>query len=186
MRARGWAGEAWLPFGWPAGTISSPAPSEAALKWRRICFGTNPVRTLARVALWSTTILLTFHHFLVPIKVVGASMTPTYRDGSLNLVNRLAYSKRAPSRGDVVVIRDGHELILKRIVAVPGERVTLERGVFYINGVALHDQFTVDPINWDWDPTTLGPDEYFVIGDNRFQSVFGKFQRQAILGKIMF
>lgn len=184
MRAWGCAGEAWLPWGWPAGTNTNPG-TDKALDWRRVCFGTNPRKTVARIAAWTGAILLVFHYLLLPIKIVGASMTPTYRDGSVNIVNRLAYTHGVPRRGDVVVLRDGEDLILKRIVAIPGERVTLERGEFRINGVPLRDQFTA-PVNWDWDPVTLGPDEYFVIGDNRTTSIFGKFPKQAILGKIMF
>ena len=47
-------------------------------------------------------------------------------------------------------------------------------------------KFSLDPIEWDFEPITLGPDEYFVIGDNRAASIFGKFPKHAILGKIVF
>jgi len=77
-------------------------------------------------------------------------------------------------------------LILKRVIAVPGERVTLERGVFFINGQPLRDEFSKWHVNWDVAPVTLGPDEYFVIGDNRSYSMFGKFERRDILGKVVF
>src|SRR5438067_2112383 len=110
MRARGWAGEGWLPVGWPAGHITGPKQTEAAINWRRIVFGPNPSRTLRRVLVWSVCTLILFHYLLVPIKVIGASMTPTYRDGAVNLVNRLAYSRKGPKRGDVVVLHDGEDL----------------------------------------------------------------------------
>jgi signal peptidase I len=187
MRARGWAGEAWLPVGWPAGQhTSSEHADNKALTWRRICFGPDPSRTLRRVLAWSAATLVIFHYLLLPIKVTGTSMTPTYRDGAVNFVNRLAYTHGRPKRGDVVVLHDGEDLILKRIIAVPGERVELERGEFKINGIPLRDTFSVNPVNWDLDPVTLGPDEYFVIGDNRTYSIFGKFPKQAILGRVMF
>lgn len=135
---------------------------------------------------WATGTLITFHYMLVPIKVTGASMTPTYRDGSLNFINRLSYANHAPKRNDVVILRDGEDLILKRVIAMPGERVELQHGSFYINGRALEDQFSNDPVNWDSESLTLGPNEYFVIGDNRSSSIFGKFQRRQIVGKIFF
>jgi signal peptidase I len=186
MRTRGWAGEGWLPVGWPAGHASSSSQTTQTINWRRLVFGPDPSRTLRRVLLWSAATLILFHYLLVPIKVIGASMTPTYRDGAVNLINRLAYSRKAPRRGDVVVLHDGEDMILKRIIALPGETVALEDGQFQINGVPLHDQFSVDPVISDFDPVTLGADEYFVIGDNRTASIFGKFSKNAILGKIVF
>jgi signal peptidase I len=187
MRARGVAGGAeWFPMGWPAGEVSSPDKSGQIARWRRVCFGRNPAWTLRRMFFWAAGTLFLFHYMLLPIKVTGASMTPTYRDGSVNFINRLSYTKSPPKRGDVVVLQDGADLILKRVIAVPGEKVTLEHGVFYINGKPLQDEFSQWRVNWEFDPITLGPNEYFVIGDNRTYSMFGKFNRDHILGKVVF
>jgi signal peptidase I len=139
-----------------------------------------------RVLVWSVLTILSFHFLLVPIKVIGASMTPTYRDGAVNFVNRLAYTRKAPKRGDVVVLHDGDDLILKRIIALPGETIEIDRGRFKINGSPIHDEFSLSRVEADFDPITLGQNEYFVIGDNRAASIFGKFPKQAILGKIVF
>jgi signal peptidase I len=186
MRARGVAGGIeWFPWGWPAGEISSPSNAQIA-RWRRICFGRNPVRTLCRMMVWATATLLLFQHMLVPIKVTGASMTPTYRDGSVNFINRLSYTKHPPMRGDVIVLQDGPDLILKRVIAIPGEHVALQNGVFYINGEPLVDEFSKWRVNWEVESVTLGKDEYYVIGDNRSCSIFGKFDRTKILGKVVF
>jgi signal peptidase I len=186
MRGRGLAAgtRGSFPTGWAAG--ESTSHSQARTAWRRFVFGRNPVRTLRRVIVWATGSLILFHYMLVPIKVTGASMSPTYRDGSVNLINRLSYTRRAPKRGDVVVLNDGEDLILKRVIAVPGETVVLNRGVFYINGRPLVDDFSRERVNWEFDPVTLGANEFFVIGDNRSVSVFGKFRKQAILGKVVF
>jgi len=106
MRARGFAGGAdWFRWGWPAEESTSPENTERS-RWRRLCFGQDPTLTLRRMFFWATGTLILFHYMLVPIKVSGASMTPTYRDGSVNLINRLAYTKHAPMRGDVVVLHD--------------------------------------------------------------------------------
>jgi signal peptidase I len=172
--------------GWPAGHITSPADARDPINWHRLVFGSNPTRTLRRVLVWTSCAVLLFHYLLVPIKVIGASMTPTYRDGAVNLVNRLAYAHASPKRGDVVVLHDGEDLILKRIIAVPGETVSLDRGRIRINGAPFHDPFSVQRIGAYAETVTLGPDEYFVIGDNREASMFGKFPKNAILGKIVF
>src|ERR1044071_6419341 len=143
MRVRGWAGEGLLPVGWPAGHVTSPADTGDPIDWRRLFFGPNPVKTLRRVLVWTVCTLILFHYLLLPIKVIGASMTPTYRDGTVNLVNRLADAHSSPRRGDVVVLHDGEDLILKRIIALPGETVCFQRGRITINGIALHDQFSL-------------------------------------------
>jgi signal peptidase I len=188
MGAQGWAEGASNPFpiGWPAGEVASPPHDQEPAKWRRIVFGRNPTRTLRRLMVWATGTLLTFHYLFVPIKVTGASMTPTYRDGSLKFIKSLSYAKRAPKRNDVVILRDGEDLILKRVIAIPGETVTLDHGTFYINGKPLEDEFSKQPVNWESEQVTLGPNEYFVIGDNRTYSIFGKFDRRQIVGKIFF
>ena len=186
MRAHGWAGEGWLPVGWPAGHVTSQADTRDSINWRHLVFGSNPNRTLRRVLVWTSCAVILFHYLLVPIKVVGASMTPTYRYGAVNLVNRLAYAQASPKRGDVVVLHDGEDLILKRIIAVPGETVSLDRGRISINGVPFHDDFSLHRIGAYAETITLGADEYFVIGDNREASMFGKFPKNAILGKIVF
>lgn len=187
MNIRAWAGEAALPNGWPAEESTSLIDSGTILQLRRICFGKNPRRTFFRVLVWATLTILSFQYMLVPIKVSGASMTPTYRDGSVNFINRLAYAGHSPERGDVVVIQDDdNDLILKRVVGVPGEVVTLYLGVLCVNGKPLKDQFSTHPINWEIEPCKLGANEYFVIGDNRTASIFGKYRRDQILGKIVF
>lgn len=188
MQIRGWAGEATLPHSWPAEEGSTSFIDKGAvLQIRHLMFGRNPRRTLIRVLAWATLTMLSFQYFLVPIKVSGASMSPTYRDGSVNFINRLSYAAAEPKRGDVVVIEDDdNDLILKRVVAVPGEIVTLHYGELCINGQPVHDQFSKHPINWELDPVVLGPNEYFVIGDNRTASIFGKYRRDHILGKIVF
>jgi len=186
MRGGGWTGTDWLPAGWPARSVANPPQTGEPLNWRRIVFGRDPNRTLARVLVWGACTLVFFHFLLVPIKVIGASMTPTYRDGGVNLVNRLAYKRQPPKRGDVVVLHDGEDLILKRIIALPGETIELDRGRFKINGSPLRDEFSLARVEADFDPIKLSQNEYFVIGDNRAASIFGKFPKQAILGKIVF
>ena len=113
-------------------------------------------------------------------------MSPTYQNGSLNLVNRLSYSKRPPHRGDVVALRADGELLLKRIVALPGESVGIHNGLIQIDGRALSDQFSIEKIPWEMTPVRLGGDEFFVIGDNRAASIFCRVHKNHILGKTVF
>ena len=84
-----------------------------------------------------------FRWVLMPIRAEGISMQPTYRSGSLNLVNRLAFASSKPSRGDVVAIRlaGPHVLYVKRIVALPGERFSMSQGQAYVNGAPLSEPY---------------------------------------------
>jgi signal peptidase I len=154
---------------------------------RQFVFGPKPGRTLARVVVWIVLTVTFFHQLLVPIQIIGSSMSPTYRNGSLNMVNRMSYTlHHPPHRGDVIALRAEGEVLLKRIVALPGERVAIQEGAVEINGRRLDDKFSLAFIPWEMDPITLKQDEYFVIGDNRAASVFCKVAKRDILGKIIF
>jgi signal peptidase I len=153
---------------------------------RQLVFGPRPQRTLARVLIWSVLSVLFFHQLLVPIQIIGSSMSPTYSNGSLNLVNRWSYTGRLPNRGDVIAVRADGELLLKRIVALPGEKVAIVNGEIEVNGAALSDEFSRYKVPWEMDSVRLGVNEFFVIGDNRAASVFCKVRKTDILGKTVF
>lgn len=119
-------------------------------------------------------------------------MLPTLRSGSFHLVNRLAFDSSAPSRGDIVGIRFSgpHVLYIKRIVGLPGEQVAIANGVVTIDGRPLDEPYVRQRAPWNVPSTTLGPDEYFLIGDNRGmradQHDFGRAPRSRIVGKVVF
>jgi signal peptidase I len=156
------------------------------LVWRQICFGTNPSRTLVRVSVWAIATTLFFHRLLLPIQIVGSSMAPTYSTGSMNFINKLSYVGHEPTRGDIIALSTTDELLLKRIVGLPGEQVSITRGHIQINGKPLEDKFSKIRIPWETKPIRLRNDEFYVIGDNRENSVFGPVTREQILGKIVF
>jgi signal peptidase I len=166
--------------------IAMPSIQIDTTELRQFVFGPRPHRTLCRVILWSVLTIAFFHNLLVPIQIIGSSMSPTYLNGSLNLVNRLSYTKRPPHRGDVIALRADGELLLKRIVALPGESVGISNGKIQINGHPLADQFSFEKIPWEMEAVHLGKDEFFVIGDNRAASIFCKVPKNDILGKTVF
>ena len=102
------------------------------------------------------------------VVVRGVSMRPLLDEGERVLVDRLAYWLHRPRRGDVVLLRggpgDGPGLLLKRVVGLPGETVTLARDRLHVDGVLLDLGRPVvgsSPGTW-----MLGPDELFVLSDN--------------------
>ena len=74
--------------------------------WLRIALvGRNLKFTLARIIVLSVTCVVVFKFILLPVRIEGVSMLPTYKERSVNLVNRLTYLWHGPQRGDVVGIR---------------------------------------------------------------------------------
>ena len=159
---------------------------------RRIVFGPNPRRTAVRVLVLASISFVTFRWVLIPMRAEGISMLPTYQSGSLNLVNRLAYLNQKPSRGDVVAIKlaGPHVLYVKRIIALPGERISLTEGQVYVNGAPLIEPYVRNRMPWDVPEVTLTPREYFVIGDNRGMRAvdhdFGRVDVSRIVGRVVF
>jgi len=159
---------------------------------KRLIWGRNPRRTLLRAALLAATAFVLFRFLLLPVQVRGQSMWPTYRDRSWNFVNRLAYWGGAPRRGDVVCIRftaGEHILILKRVVGLPGEAVAFRAGRLFINGQPIEEPYVRTPCDWDEPERRLGPDEYYVVGDNRAMPAadhwHGITDRWRIVGKVL-
>ena len=159
---------------------------------RRLVFGRDPRRTAVRILVLASVSLITFRWVLLPIRAEGISMLPTYQSGSLNLVNRLAYSSRTPSRGDVVAIRlaGPHLVYVKRIIALPGERLSIAKGQVHVDGVPILEPYVKNRRPWDVPEVTLTPREYFVIGDNRGMRAadhdFGRVDVSRIIGKVVF
>ena len=119
-------------------------------------------------------------------------MEPTYHDSSLKLVNRMVYQLRTPQRGDVVAIRLAGPgvLYVKRIIALPTERVSIIEGIVEVNGAPLAEPYVQKRSAWNYPEVTVGAREYFVIGDNRGMKMgdhdFGRVDARRILGMLLF
>jgi signal peptidase I len=154
-------------------------------------FGRNPKVTLLRCVALVITCLVTFKFVLLPIRVSGASMLPTYKENGINFVNRLAYRFHPPRRGDVVAIRlaGEHVMYMKRILALPGETIAFHEGRAFINGRLFSEPYVKLACAWEHPAETVGPDEYFVVGDNRSMDwsdhIKGMATRERIVGKVL-
>jgi signal peptidase I len=133
-----------------------------------------------------------------PILVQGISMQPTYRDGQRRFLNKLAYRSAQPQRGDVIGIREAGKqvLLLKRVIALPGERLRIVQGTVLINGEPLEEPYLLPPTNgvqnparWNIEEVRLQEDELYVIGDNRSMRqgdhYFGIVNENRIVGRLM-
>jgi signal peptidase I len=156
---------------------------------------------LLRLALWAVLCVVVFKLLLLHIRVDGISMLPTCADQSTYWVSRIAYLRHEPQRGDVVAIRlfkpdnsirrlePPHIMLLKRIIGLPGETVAFVKGHVLINGDILDEPYEKSGFNWNSAPVTLGPNQYYVVGDNRSMPpedhVHGAYDRNQIVGKAL-
>ncbi|HVU07735.1 MAG TPA: signal peptidase I [Verrucomicrobiae bacterium] len=170
-------------------TTTNPPPKR---NWfRLIVFGRSPRRTMLRIVILVVVCFFVFKFMLIPIRVTGISMSPTYKDDSVNFVNRFAYWWHEPQRGDVVGIQFAgpHLMLLKRIVGLPGETISFENGRVMINSQPLAESYEKGSCNWNMPAEKIGADEYYVVGDNREmpQSLHmqGRVERWRILGKAL-
>jgi len=158
---------------------------------RRITIGRNPRVTLVRAVILAVLTIIIFKTAVLPVRVTGISMLPSYKDGRVNFINRLAYRKRNPQRGDVVGVRFAGPsiMLLKRVVGLPGERIGFSSGHVTVNGKSLDEPYPLLPSNWEREPVELAPDEFFVVGDNRTMPMkdhtFGIAKRERIMGKLL-
>ena len=173
-------------------TSTNTSSSDTPPLWLRIILGRNPKLTLVRLIVLILGSYVLFKVVLAPIRVTGISMQPTYKDGAINFVNKLAYKSASPKRGDVVGVRASDQLqvlYLKRIIGLPGEKISIRNGTVYINGERLNEPYLKDSKPWNIASTEMGPDEFIVIGDNRSMDqenhTFGKIGRQEIVGRIL-
>lgn len=119
--------------------------------------------------------------------VHGKSMEPAMCDGSIGV---LAMWHNEYKRGDVVVVRLHTEtLIVKRIIGTPGDHVLIDNGVVWVNDERITEEYVKYNSLLESVDARLGDDEYFVMGDNRSDSLdsryFGAVQRDDVLGKFM-
>ena len=172
------------------GTTADAAPAPSGLN--RVLFGRNPKRTLVRVVILVAVCCLVRGFVLLPVKVEGPSMMPTYQDRAVHVINRLAYLFHEPQRGDVVAIRmlaGEHVMYLKRIVGLPGETVAFHQGWLYINGQPVAEPYVRLRGDWEHADEPVGPDQYYVVGDNRDMEWErhdkGRPTRDLIVGKLI-
>jgi signal peptidase I len=137
------------------------------------------------VSLWYASFAVSYvaNHrvFFVP----SASMSPAIAPGDRITVDRGAGS---PGRGEVWAFSmpDGTTLV-KRIIGLPGETVEVSGGRVLIDGKPISEPYLTTPMNYAMPPVSLGPDEYFVLGDNRNASndshIWGPIGKSRFLGR---
>ena len=132
------------------------------------------------------------------VTVVGPSMSPTLKDEEIVIVNKLIYNLDDVKRYDIIaysLIEEDGYFDIKRVVGMPGEKVTIKDGYVYINDKQLQNSPFNEKIitaGLASETITLGDGEYFVLGDNinnsedsRYSNV-GNISEVEILGKVSY
>ncbi len=148
-------------------------------------------RELLQVIAPALILAFVVHLFLAQATVVyGQSMEPNLVQFQRLIIDKISYRFQAPQRNDIVVLDlpGIEEMLVKRIVGLPGEVVALKDCQVWIDGQPLAEPFAHDLAFQEMAPIQLGPMEYFVLGDNRGNSndsrSFGPISRKLIVGRV--
>ncbi len=145
-------------------------------------------------------IVLLLHFFVFNLSTVrGHSMEPTLQSKEWLFINKIGYILGAPKRGDIVILRDPSaskddpKLLVKRIVAVSGDKLEIVNKRLFVNGKAVQEAYTNAAVeDWDYGPESVVDGWVFVMGDNRLRGaskdsrMFGQVAEKMILGKVEF
>ena len=143
---------------------------------------------ILEVVLISAVTVFIIRNFLAqPFLVSGASMEPNFSNGNYLIIDEVTYRFREPERGEVIVFRyprDRSVYFIKRIIGLPGDEVSVKNGKVIVsdNGKQiLTEADTAGSVE-----AVLGEDQYFVLGDNRYNSFdsrnWGSVSRDEIVG----
>jgi signal peptidase I len=174
------------PIGPPG--MAAPAPADV-LKGSGFGLWVRDIVISAAVSV----LIITFLY--QPVRVEGTSMLPRLEDHDRLFINKFVYRISSIHRGDVVVFhypRDPEKSYIKRVIALPGDRISIERGRVYLNGRLLHEAYVPDEFRdaRSMAETVVPEDAYFMMGDHRSISSdsreFGPVDRDLIYGKAVF
>lgn len=154
------------------------------------------------VALWMRDVIISIAASVLiitflyqPVRVEGTSMLPRLENHDRLFINKFVYRIAPIHRGDVVVFhypRDPEKSYIKRVIAIPGDHLAIERGEVWLNGHQLAEVYVPDEFRdlRSMPETTIPTDSYFMMGDHRSISSdsreFGPVQRDLIYGKAEF
>ena len=105
-----------------------------------------------------------------PTRVHGQSMEPNLHTDQRLVVEKISYRLHGPRRGDIVVFsmpQQSEELLIKRVIGLPGEEVEIRDGTVFIDGTPLDEPYLSQETRGRYGPEVVPPLHIFVLGDNR-------------------
>ena len=161
-----------------------------------------PQRTRSSIGLWlrdlvistaASVLIITFLY--QPVRVEGTSMLPRLEDRDRLFINKFVYHIASIERGDIVVFRyprDPEKSYIKRVIALPGDRLRIDRGIVFLNGKPLQETYVPEQYrdSRSMDEIVIPEGSYFMMGDHRSISSdsreFGPVERSLVYGKAVF
>lgn len=148
------------------------------------------VREIAETIALTLLIFLAVRFAVQSFRVDGQSMEPGLYTNEYVLVDKVAYLFSQPQRGDVIVFHyplDTSKDFIKRVIGLPGDTIHTTSTEVIVDGQVLHEPYISQPFNFGSSTWTLGPGQYFVMGDNRDNSLdsrtWGPLNKSYIIGK---
>ncbi|ADO59446.1 signal peptidase I [Paenibacillus polymyxa] len=148
-----------------------------------------------KIILFAFFVTLVISYFIKPTLVSGRSMYPTLENNDYLILNKVAYQTGDPSRGDIVVFNShlvGEKILIKRVIATGGEKITVKDGKVYINDKLINEPYLKGVETFGDVDTIVPKNKVFVMGDNRGNSIdsrrseVGFVDKSEILGKVWF
>jgi len=129
--------------------------------------------------------------FIRPTIIKQTSMEPTLEENDYVIMYKLAYKNHDPKRGDIIIfesdLKDDNgddKLLIKRVIGVPGDVITIKNDQLYINGEAYKEDYLKDGITTgNIEDLTVPSGKYFVMGDNRVVSVDSRYSEVGFVSK---
>ena len=130
-------------------------------------------------------VVLIKNYVVTPVRVSGDSMINTLHNKDILLLDKITYRFQDIKRFDIVVLDNEDEYIIKRVIGLPGEKIVYKNNKLYVNGQQVKENYSHKETE-DFE-VTVPKDAYFVLGDNRVNSVdsriLGSFSKSKVLGK---
>lgn len=162
------------------------------------------ISDILKTVIIALIIVIPIRFFLFqPFIVQGQSMEPNFKTGNYLIVDELSYRFRQPQRGEIIVFKypkNPSQRYIKRIVGLPGEEIEIKNSEVLISGKVLDEsKYLSEKVktklidreilpNYEFTKITLGKNEYFVLGDNRFFSYdsryWGSVPKENIIGRV--
>ncbi|MEE3719686.1 signal peptidase I [Tumidithrix elongata RA019] len=173
--------------------LESPAQQTLKPWWQKHA---ETIRIVA-IAFVLAFLLRTF--IVEPRFIPSGSMEPTLQIHDRIIVDKISYQFNQPQRGEILIfyppaspfIEDTSKAYIKRLIGLPGDRISIQAGKVYVNDIAIEEPYIAEPPSYNFrGSVTVPPNSYWVMGDNRNNSndshVWGFLPKQNIVGRAVF
>ena len=134
---------------------------------------------LFKVLIIGVIVFIINNYFFQICFVQGISMEPTLKDGQILISRKFHLNIK---NNDIILMKFKNDIIIKRVVGIPGDKLKIQDNYLYVND-NKNDDFYIDNFGVLEDEVILGKDEYFVLGDNRKNSIDSRFEEIGIVPK---